>query len=62
MQIADLYWQLKRPEDAWMRGRDIAEKVWPRYAQVGLLPARRERDNSAFASKDRETPVYVESS
>jgi hypothetical protein len=62
MQIADLYWQLKRPEDAWIRGRDIAGKVWTRYAQVGLLPIRREHDNSAFASEHRETPAYVESS
>jgi hypothetical protein len=38
IQLAELYWQLKRPEDAWMTGRAIAEKVWPRYAQVGLLP------------------------
>jgi hypothetical protein len=62
MQLADLYWQLKRPEDAWIRGRDIAGKVWTRYAQVGLLPIRREHDNSAFASEHRETPAYVESS
>jgi hypothetical protein len=60
MQLADLYWQLKKPEDAWMNGRDIAENVWPRYAQAGLLPARRERNNSAFVSENHQTPVYAE--
>jgi len=55
MQLADLYWRLKRPEDAWMKARDIAEQVWPRYAQAGLLPARKEPRSSAFAiSGDRD--------
>jgi hypothetical protein len=59
IQLADLYWQLKRPEDAWMRARDIAEKVWPRYAQVGLLPLRREPKSAMAIQEDREMPVPV---
>jgi hypothetical protein len=62
MQLADLYWQLKKPEDAWMRGRDIADKVWPRYAQAGLLPPRRQRENSTLVSEDHPTPVLAETS
>jgi hypothetical protein len=57
MQLADLYWQLKRPEDAWMRARDIAEKVWPRYAQEGLLPLRQEQKSAIAIQEDREMPV-----
>jgi hypothetical protein len=60
MQLADLYWQLKRPEDAWMRARDIAEQIWPRYAQEGLLPLRREPQSAIAIQEDREMPVPVE--
>jgi hypothetical protein len=57
MQLADLYWQLKRPEDAWMRARDIAEQVWPRYAQEGLLPLRGEPKSAMAIQEGREIPI-----
>jgi len=59
MQLADLYWQLKRPEDAWMRAKDIAEKAWPRYAQQGLLPPRQEPKSAKAIQEDREMPLPV---
>jgi hypothetical protein len=37
-RLADLYWELRRPEDLWVSARELVEKVWPRYARAGLLP------------------------
>jgi hypothetical protein len=36
--ISNLYWHIKRGDEAWTTARDIVEAIWPRYAQAGLLP------------------------
>lgn len=38
MDLADLYWDLPRPGELWTTGRDLVERIWPRFAQAGLLP------------------------
>lgn len=38
--IGDLYWDLPAPDERWMSAGQLADLVWPRYAQAGLVPAR----------------------
>jgi hypothetical protein len=36
--VADLYWQIRSEADRWMSAEEVVELVWPRFAEVGLLP------------------------
>jgi hypothetical protein len=37
--IAELFWELRKPDDAWLSGSDVADAFWPAFQDCGLVPS-----------------------